>query len=193
MDWQPRQRRRRRHQRVRWGRVLVVLLGLIVAIYGLIRLISYGVDLLSSRRTAQDLRELYYAAPTLEPSPVTAAPSLTPPAPTPEETPLVTPTVTVAPNQSPIPRLPSMSYPDNPKLTVSNRFNALRRKSKYIVGWLSIYRMLDEAVVQRNNVYYLDHDAMGNSNVNGALFLDSGINLKTRPYAYIIYGHNMKS
>ena len=78
MDWQPRQRRRRRHQRVRWGRVLVVLLGLIVAIYGLIRLISYGVDLLSSRRTAQDLRELYYAAPTLEPSPVTAAPSLTP-------------------------------------------------------------------------------------------------------------------
>ena len=86
-----------------------------------------------------------------------------------------------------------MSYPDNPKLTVSSRFNALRRKSKYIVSWLSIYRMLDEAVVQRNNVYYLDHDTMGNSNVNGALFLDSGINLKTRPYAYIIYGHNMKS
>ena len=192
MDWKPRQRRSGRRPKVRWGRLLVVLLGLIVAIFGLVRLIGYGVDLLSSRRTAQDLRELYYADPTSEPISVTAAPSLIP-APTPEETPAATPAVTAVPTQSPIPRLPSMSYPSNPKLTVSSRFKALRKESKYIVGWLSIHRMLDEAVMQRDNVYYLDHDAMGNSNANGALFLDSGISLKTRPYAYIIYGHNMKS
>ena len=174
MDGQPRRRRSSRRRRVRWGRVLVVLLGLIVAIFGLIRLIGYGVDLLSSRRTAQDLREVYYADPTLEPIPVTEAPTLTP-APTPEKTPVATPIVTVTPTQSPIPRLPSMGYPNNPKLTVSSRFKALRKESKYIVGWLSIHRMLDEAVMQRDNVYYMDHDTMGNSNVNGALFLDSGI------------------
>ncbi len=192
MNGQPRRRRSSRRRKVRWGRVLVVLLGLAVAIFGLVKLIGYGVDLLSSRRTAEDLREVYYADPTFEPIPVTEAPTLTP-SPTPEETPAVTPTPTAAPTPSPIPRLPSVGYPNNPKLTVSSRFKALRKESKYIVGWLTIHRMLDEAVVQRDNVFYMDHDALGNQNVNGALFLDSGISLKERPYTYIIYGHNMKS
>lgn len=48
-------------------------------------------------------------------------------------------------------------------------------------------------MAQRDDIYYLDHDVMGTSNVNGTLFLDAAISLKTRPYAYIIYGHNMKS
>ena len=192
MNGQPRRRRSSRRRRVRWGRVLVALLGLIVAVFGMVKLIGYGVDLLSSRRTAEDLREVYYADPTFEPIPVTEAPTQTP-APTLEGMPAVTPAVTFAPTPSPIPRLPSMGYPNNPKLTVSSRFKALRKESKYIVGWLSIHRMLDEAVMQRDNVFYMDHDALGNQNVNGALFLDSGISLKTRPYTYIIYGHNMKS
>ena len=192
MDWQPRRRRRRRYRRIRWERLLVVLMGLIAATFGLIKLIGYGVNLLSARHTAQELRETYYAEATPEPILATEAPTLTP-VPSTKETPFVTPTVTVTPSQSPIPRLPSVIYPSNPKLTVSSRFKTLQKESKYIVGWLSIHRMLDEAVVQRDNVYYLDHDALGNSNVNGALFLDSGINLKTRPYTYIIYGHNMKS
>ena len=183
---------RKSRRRVRWGRVLVALLGLAVAVFGLVKLIGYGAQLLSSRRTAEELREVYYADPTFEPIRVTDAPILTP-APTPEETPAVTPAVTAAPTSSPIPRLPSVSYPNNPKLTVSPWFKALRKESKYIVGWLRIEKMLDEAVMQRDNVYYMDHDALGNQNVNGALFLDSGISLKERPYTYIIYGHNMKS
>lgn len=192
MDRQPRRRRRSRHRRIYWGRLLVVLLGLIVAVFGLVKLISYGVDLLSSRHTAEELREVYYADSAFDPISVTEAPTLIT-TPTPKETPIVTPTVTASPTPSPIPRLPSVSYPNNPKLTVSSRFKALRKESKYIVGWLSIHRMLDEAVMQRDNVYYMDHDALGNPNVNGALFLDSGISLKERPYTYIIYGHNMKS
>jgi len=192
MNGQPGRRRGSRRRKVRWGRLLVALLGLVVTIFGLVKLIGYGVDLLSSRRTAEDLREVYYADPTFEPIPVTDAPTLTP-SPTTEETPAVTPTPTAAPTPSPIPRLPSVSYPNNPKLTVSSRFKALRKESKYIVGWLTIQRMLDEAVMQRDNVFYMDHDALGNQNVNGALFLDSGISLKERPYTYIIYGHNMKS
>lgn len=192
MDRQPRRRRRSRHRRIYWSRLLVVLLGLIVAVFGLVKLISYGVDLLSSRHTAEELRDVYYADSTFDPISVTEAPTLIM-TPTPKETPIVTPTVTASPTPSPIPRLSSVSYPNNPKLTVSSRFKALRKESKYIVGWLSIHRMLDEAVMQRDNVYYMDHDALGNPNVNGALFLDSGISLKERPYTYIIYGHNMKS
>ena len=198
MDQQPWRRRGNRRRRVRWGRVAVAVLGLAMAIIGLVKLIGYGIDLLSSRQTTQDLREVYYAEATDEPIAETDAPTQTPeptqtPAPKPEETPAMAATVPAAPTQSPIPRLASVSYPDNPKVTVSSRFKALRKESKYIVGWLSIQKMLDEAVVQRDNIYYLDHDALGKKNVNGALFLDSGINMKTRPYTYIIYGHNMKS
>ena len=195
-QWQPRRDRSRRYRsryrRLRWGRVVVVLAGLALLLFGLVKLIGYGVDLLSSRHTADNLQTIYHADFTEEPIPVTEAPTHTP-APTPEETPAPTPAITAEPTPSPIPRLPTVSYPGNPNLTVSSRFKALRKESKYIVGWLSIYRMLDEAVAQRDNVFYLDHDAMGSSNVNGALFLDSVISLKTRPYAYLIYGHNMKS
>ena len=195
-QWHPRRGRSRRyssrHGRVRWNRVLVAIAGLALLLFGLVKLIAYGVDLLSSRHTSEKLQTIYYAEPTDEPILTTEAPIQTP-APTPEETPAVMARITPTPAPSPIPRLPSAGYPDNPKLTVSGQFKALQRESKYIVGWLSIHRMLDEAVVQRDNVYYLDHDAMGNSNVNGALFLDSTIALKTRPYTYIIYGHNMKS
>ena len=201
-QWHPHRGRSRRyrsrHGRLRWKRVIVAIVGLALLLFGLVKLIAYGVDLLSSRHTSEKLQTIYYTDSTDEPIPVTEAPPQAPvppqtPAPTMKETPAVTPNVAVAPTQSPIPRLPSVSYPDNPKMTVSSRFKALQKESKYIVGWLSIHRMLDEAVAQRDNVYFLDHDVMGNSNVNGALFLDAAIALKTRPYAYIIYGHNMKS
>ncbi len=195
-QWQPRRGRSRRYRsrygRVRWGRVLVVLAGVAVLLFGLVKLIGYGVDLLSSHHTSEKLQTIYYADPTDVPIPATEAPVYTP-VPTPEETPILTETATASPTQSPIPRLPTVGYPGNPSLTVSSQFKALRKESGYIVGWLSINRMLDEAVVQRDNVFYLDHDVMGNSNVNGALFLDSAVKLKNRPYTYIIYGHNMKS
>lgn len=204
MDRQPRRRRSYRYRRKRRIRLLVLLLGLAAAIVGLVKLISYGVDLLSSRQTAQNLREVYYADLTTDPIPATE--TLIPTsAPTPEETATVTPGITASPVQEAAPtaaaqlsqvqsmRLSSVRYPDNPGLKISNRFRTLRKESKYIVGWLSIHHLLDEAVVQRDNVYYLDHDALGRQNVNGALFLDSAIGLKTRPYTYIIYGHNMKS
>ena len=197
-QWQPRQRRSRRYRRhsrfghVRWGRVLVALAGGAVLLFGLVKLIGYGVDLLSSHHTSEKLQTIYYADSTNEPILVAEAPVYTP-VPTPVETPVETATAMASPTQSPIPRLPAVGYPGNPSLTVSSQFKALRKESSYIVGWLSIHRMLDEAVVQRDNVFYLDHDVMGNSNVNGALFLDSAVKLENRPYTYIIYGHNMKT
>ena len=190
MEWDPRRRsKRRRSRRIR---LLVAVLGLAIALFGLVKLIGYGADLLAARRAARELRQAYYAAPTPEPLPATETAAATP-APTMMPTPAVTAKASATPTQSPIPRLPSRNYPGNPNLTITSRFKALQKESKYIIGWLSIRRMLEEAVVQRDNVFYLDHDVLGNSNANGALFLDSAIGLKTRPYSYIIYGHNMKS
>ena len=88
--------------------------------------------------------------------------------------------------------LPAADYPDNPRKTVSSRFQLLQEKNRDIIGWLKMGGIVDEAVVQRDNVFYLDHDALGRQNVNGALFLDAGVSMETRPYAYIIYGHNMR-
>ena len=105
----------------------------------------------------------------------------------------MTPVQTGEPAPSPVKKLEAIAYPNNPKLTVSARFKALQRESKYIIGWLNLDGLLDEPVVQRDDVYYLTHDAMGRENVNGAIFLDASIGLKTRPYTYILYGHNMKT
>ena len=60
-------------------------------------------------------------------------------------------------------------------------------------GWITMDD-LDEPVVQKNNTYFLNHDAMGGKNSNGAIFLDENVSLKTnRPYTLLVYGHNMKS
>lgn len=194
MQYQPRNRRRSRRRRVRWGRLIVALAGLAAAVFGLAKLIGYGIDWMVSRQTAREMRDVYYAEPTPAPIAATAAPTEAPTeAPTAVPAPSAAPTASPVPTQSPIPRLPAAAYPNNPKAEISSRFRKLRKESKYIVGWLTINRLLDEPVVQRDNVYFLDHDAKGKENVNGALFLDSGIPLKSRPYTYIIYGHNMKS
>ena len=89
--------------------------------------------------------------------------------------------------------LPVKTYPLNPHLLIFNRFKRLRDKNKDIIGWLSVDELLEQAVVQRNNTYYLNRDAYGKKNENGALFLDEECDLTVRPYTLIIYGHNMKS
>ena len=67
-QWHPRRGRSRRyssrHGRVRWNRVLVAIAGLALLLFGLVKLIAYGVDLLSSRHTSEKLQTIYYAEPT---------------------------------------------------------------------------------------------------------------------------------
>ena len=53
--------------------------------------------------------------------------------------------------------------------------------------------MVDEAVVQRDNEFYMDHNVKKRPDVSGAIFLDQMVSLETRPYALILYGHNMKT
>ncbi len=73
------------------------------------------------------------------------------------------------------------------------RFARLRQQNRDIIGWLNIEGMLDEAVVQRDNEYYLRRDYQGYHNVNGAIFADEDCNFSTRPYTIVLYGHNMKT
>lgn len=103
-------------------RQAVFFVSLLLAVYGAIRLAGYGVELLSSRRTAQELR----------------------------------------------------------------------KKSEYIIGWLTM-ESVDEPVVQKDNSFFLDHDAAGKRNSNGAIFMDQDTPLLTKPYTILLYGHNMKS
>lgn len=96
-----------------------------------------------------------------------------------------------APAQSSVSRI--SNWPDNPSMTVSAALRKLRQQNGDIIGWLSIPETLEQAVVQRDNTYYLKRDYRGYHNANGALFLEEGISLKTRPDTYIIFGHNMKT
>ena len=159
----------------------------LMILYSMIRLIAYGVEYFSSRETSQSLYELYEepteavtAPPTAVPTavPVTAAPQQDMTTPEPE------------PTQSLI--LEPIPYPNNSGLKISERFRKLKKKSSYIIGWLSM-DALEEAVVLKDNTYFLTHDVYGKKNANGAIFTDSSINLLTRPYTVYLFGHNMKS
>ena len=170
----------------------MVLLGVALLLFGLIKLVGYGRDWHAARNTSKELQTVYHDAPTDAPAPYTAEPTAEPtPDPTTKEA--VKPTELPAPTSSPAPRLEAMAYPNNPKLSISNRFIALRRENRDIMGWLNMGTLLDEPVVQRDDTFYLKHDAKGKENVNGAIFLDGSISIKTRSYTYILYGHNMKT
>lgn len=150
------------------------------------QLISYAVDYFSAKGASNELRELYYEE--------TQQPTDTPtPTATPSPTPTLEPQATAAPTATPVTQLAALRYPGNPYCAVSNTFTRLRRQNSDIVAWLTIPGLLDEAVMQRDNSYYLKRDYRGYHNVNGAIFLDESTDLTTRPYTLMVYGHNMKT
>ena len=68
----------------------------------------------------------------------------------------------------------------------------LKQKDPDVTGWLKMGD-LEEPVALKDNSFFLDHDAAGKKNYNGAIFLDEDTKLLTRPYTLFLYGHNMKS
>lgn len=142
---------------------------------------SYVLDTLRMRETAQLLREIYYADATATPQTQAAAtaPGIVTPV----------PGATVPPDTMLYP----VKYSGNENAIVTERFRRLRRQNSDIVGWLKAGEVIDQAVVQRDNTYYLRRDYLGYHNVNGAVFLDEDCRLFTRPYTITLYGHNMKT
>ena len=153
-------------------------------------MIQYYRELQASRALSASLREVYYAETEVQLSESADAPTSTPAL---EAT--AAPTAFIAPTALPqAAQLESVPYPDNPYGLVSSRFQKLQRQNSDIVAWLTIPGLLDEAVVQRDNSYYLRRDYRGYHNDNGAIFMEQAVRLSgQRPYTLILYGHNMKS
>lgn len=160
-------------------------------------LIRYYGQIHRANKASNQLRELYQetAAPSLDPA-VTPTPE-----PTAEPEPAVA-DATPEPTAEPQPLQTAQTddflsawpsrYPGNEQMRIQERFTPLRQQNREVVGWLSIEGVLDEPVFQRDNSYYLTHDATGAKNPTGALFLDENCNLRTVPMQVLIHGHNMK-
>ena len=197
-QWTGRGKKEPEHGLNRRTIILLIVSGLLV-LFGLVRLISSAVQQKTSEKTDEEMRALYHTEETI-PTP-TPAPSGKPeeePSPQVTEEPTValasaTPEDTESPSQSPVPRLEEQGYPGNPGRNISARFQTLRKENRDIIGWLTIGSMVDEAVVQRDNEYYMNHNIKKQQDVSGAIFLDAIVSLDTRPYALILYGHNMKT
>ena len=178
----------------RWVRRAVLLLSALLAVYGGVRLILYYSEFRASQRTSGELREAYETVAPAEGAARASLPEGTAaPAETPEaavtEVPVTEAPAAAEPAGDLLEQTP---YPGNPGLKVNSRFTKLRKKSGYIIGWIQMDD-LDEAVVLKDNTFFLNHDARGNRNSNGAIFLDEGVSLLTRPRTITLYGHNMKS
>jgi len=150
---------------------------------------SYALDYFSARQASEELRDLYYSDPTEVPTPElsTIAPPPATATPEPDASTMSVPTA------APAVRLSPVTYPHNPFALARDRFKTLQKVNPDIMGWLRIDNLLDEAVVQRNNTFYLTHDSTGAENSNGAVFLEESCALRTRPYTFMLYGHNMKT
>ena len=176
------QKPRTAQQRKKLLCLFLAVLACALVVWGAVGLIRYFSDLSASRQTAAELRSIYD-----QPVPVTEAPAA-------DLTAVPVPPTAVPATEVPADYglLPAVPYPYNSSLRISDRFTDLRRKGKYITGWLRM-DSVDEPVVLKDNSYFLTRDATGKKNVNGAIFMDSGTRLETRPYTVILYGHNMKS
>lgn len=140
---------------------LILLLG--VFVFSLVKLIGIGASYLKNRKAYKTLRETSAYTEAAGPMPAfTPAPAEAEPTPTPEPLPY---------------------YPDWEQLKIT---------CPDIVGWLYLEGTnIHYPVVQgENNTFYLDHNALGEENSGGALFLDTACGADCTNL--IIYGHRMK-
>ena len=168
----------------RWVYIAAIAVLAAVLVFSGIMLIGYARDYVSSRQISSDLRQINQTAMEEERMQQTAVPQVQP---------TVRPQPTAKPTASPSMVLPALRYPTNYYAIVSTRFKKIQAQNKDIIGWLNIDGVLDEAVVQRDNEYYLRRDYRGYHNQNGSIFLDENCKLNTRPYTLMLYGHNMKT
>ena len=132
----------------------------LLVLYGAIRLFRYQSELNESRKNTAELRRIQNleeikteSTDLLVPKETVTAAAVSP-----------VPAATTIPSpEASSDRLEAVSYPDNPKWKVSERFRKLRKKGKYIIGWVS-FDEVDEAVCQKDNTYFLNHDATGKRN-----------------------------
>lgn len=173
-------------------RIAALIVCACVVIVCAVMVVNYAIDYIHSRQLNDSLAAQYHASSTEVPTQTQpSAPAMTADAlPDSSAAPEQPPTVTDVPKTT---YDPWGGYPDNPYREILPQFKTLQATNRDICGWITIGSDLDQAVVQRDNTYYLTRDYMGQSNVNGAIFIDMQVDLRTRPSCYILYGHNMKT
>ena len=78
------------------------------------------------------------------------------------------------------------------KIKIDVDWSSLLSQSQDVVGWLYIPDSnMNYPLMHRDNLYYLDHDYLGNYNSGGAVFLDEYVDMNSKNI--IIYGHHMSS
>ena len=92
------------------------------------------------------------------------------------------------PTPTPVVRTRLTKYPDNALLSIDETFAELRKENPDVVGRLTIEGVLDEVVAQRNNTFYLTHNARGVFGNLGALFVDEACVLTKPPENLLIRG-----
>lgn len=164
----------------------VAILCIIFSFYFLWHLVDYTLSASKEREMKEEFQSLYYASEKKETSLGATVPTDS----------VKKKEGKPSASQAAFPEIPYLTpipYPNNKHLYISSRFQTLRKQNKDIIAWISLKPDIDYAVVQRDNTYYLTRDYRGRSNDNGALFLDETIDLFTRPYTLVIYGHNMRT
>lgn len=169
---------------------LLLCIFILLVAYGTGHLTYYIYEMVSSQQTTREIREIAGEPAAAEETfaPVAVKAQASAPAATPVPAPVQD--LTTAPPAENVSKLPEKQYPNG--LNPVPKIQKLRKKNQYVVGWIKLDD-LDEPIVQKDNSFFLDHDASGKRNSNGAIFMDQWTSLLTRPYTILLYGHNMKN
>lgn len=93
------------------------------------------------------------------------------------------------PTATPVTRTRLTQYPNNTLQIIDPSFDTLRQENRDVVGRLSIPGVLEETLVQRNNTFYLNHNARGQVGENsGAVFVDESCVLTVPPENLLVRG-----
>lgn len=175
-------------------RIILILICSTIFAFCMVKLIGYFSDIAKSKSASHEITNEYRTSQELEPPVPTEA----------QQPPILSEDhLDNFAQKNDITQLPSsaekeasplwpQTYANNLSLRISATFYQLQQKNPDIVAWLEIPGLVQEAVVLKNNQYYLTHNLLKEKSVTGALFLDESTDLSKPPIQYIVHGHNMK-
>jgi len=91
---------------------------------------------------------------------------------------------------APVLRTRLSGYPKNPMCNITESIRGLVDENSDVIGRLVIPGVLDEMVMQRNNTYYLTHNAIGSTSEAGAVFADESCTLRLPPENLLLRGQS---
>jgi len=88
------------------------------------------------------------------------------------------------------PRVRQRQYPDNPLGVIREEFAGMNQVNSDMIGRLVIDGIMDEAIVYRDNTFYLTHSVSGVFSAEGAVFMDEACSIRTPPENLHLRGHS---